>query len=153
MHLDTFGNEELLNLSKAAFLCSRKVPAGAVLRCFDWAVERREQGYCVISGFHSTIEKDVLHYLLKGSQPIIVALHRGIGPTILNTYKREIEQGRMLILSPFEQTRMRGGKKEATIRNRLMVELADEVVVGYASPNGTLSSLLSTTSKPVTFLS
>ena len=54
------GNEGLLKLSKTAFLCSRQVPASAVLRCYDWAIVQREAGTCVISGFHSTIEKDVL---------------------------------------------------------------------------------------------
>jgi hypothetical protein len=40
-----------------------------VLKCYDWAIEEREAGNFVISGFHSQIEKDVLHYLLKGKQP------------------------------------------------------------------------------------
>ncbi|MDR1009847.1 MAG: hypothetical protein LBM04_01725, partial [Opitutaceae bacterium] len=68
------GNETLLSHPKTAFLCSRKVPAAAVLKCYDWAVEQRERGVCVMSGFHSQIEKDVLHYLLKGTQPVIVVL-------------------------------------------------------------------------------
>jgi hypothetical protein len=42
------------------------------------AIAQRESGNCVISGFHSQIEKDVLHYLLKGNQPIIVFLARGL---------------------------------------------------------------------------
>lgn len=75
---ETIGNIDLLKLSKTAFLCSRKIPASVVLKCYDWAVEQRESGGCVISGFHSQIEKDVLHYLLKGKQPIILALARGL---------------------------------------------------------------------------
>jgi len=42
------------------------VPALVVLKCYDWAIEQREAGISVISGFHSLIEKDVFHYLLKG---------------------------------------------------------------------------------------
>lgn len=76
--LFTEGNCELIRLPKTAFLCSRKVPAGIVLKCYDWAIAQRDAGNCVISGFHSKIEKDVLHYLLKGTQPIIVALARGL---------------------------------------------------------------------------
>jgi hypothetical protein len=74
----TLGNQELLAQHKTAFLCSRRVPASAVLKCYDWAVQQREAGTCVISGFHSQMEKDVLHYLLKGNQPIILALARGL---------------------------------------------------------------------------
>ena len=56
------GNKALLELNKTAFLCSRKVPASIVLKCYDWAIQQREDGNCIISGFHSQIEKDVLHY-------------------------------------------------------------------------------------------
>jgi len=34
----SFGNIDLLKLSKIAFMCSRKVPASAVLKCYDWAI-------------------------------------------------------------------------------------------------------------------
>ena len=51
------GNENLLKENKTAFLCSRKVPASVILKCYDWAIEQREKGNCVISGFHSQIEK------------------------------------------------------------------------------------------------
>lgn len=54
---------------KTAFLCSRNVPAAVVLKCFDWAIAQREAGRCVISGFHSRLEKDVLAYLLKPFPP------------------------------------------------------------------------------------
>jgi hypothetical protein len=49
------GNEELLKLPKTAFLCSRKILASTVLKCYDWAIEQREKGNCVISGFSITI--------------------------------------------------------------------------------------------------
>lgn len=63
---EQLGNKELLQLNKTAFLCSRKIPASVVLKCYDWAIEQRDKGKCIISGFHSQLEKDVLHYLLKG---------------------------------------------------------------------------------------
>jgi len=75
---ENIGNVELLKLQKTAFLCSRSIPATAVLRCYDWAIAQREDGNCAISGFHSQLEKDVFHYLLKGNQPIIIALARGL---------------------------------------------------------------------------
>jgi hypothetical protein len=72
------GNIELFKLDKTAFLCSRRVPASVILRFYDWATAQRDAGRCVISGFHSQIEKDVFHFLLKGKQPIILALARGM---------------------------------------------------------------------------
>jgi hypothetical protein len=53
------GTEKLLELPKVAFLCSRKVPASIVLKCYDWAIRQRESNTCIISGFQSQIEKDV----------------------------------------------------------------------------------------------
>jgi hypothetical protein len=39
---------------------------------------RAKKDSCIISGFHSQLEKDVLHYLLKGKQLIMIALARGL---------------------------------------------------------------------------
>lgn len=152
MIADIEGDRSRLKLPTTAFLCSRKVPAGIILKCYDWAIAQRNAGNCVISGFHSTIEKDVFHYLLKGSQPIIIALHRGIGPEIIKAFTSEIESGRLLIISPFERKVSRGDKRTAAIRNRLMIELADQIVIGHASPGGELDKLLSTMAKPVSFI-
>jgi predicted Rossmann fold nucleotide-binding protein DprA/Smf involved in DNA uptake len=149
---DSVGNIELLGLPKTAFLCSRKVTAGIILKCYEWAVEQRENERCIISGFHSTIERDVLHYLLKGKQPIIVALHRGIGPAIEKKWANELKSERLLVISPFERSRKRGGSNEAQIRNRLMIELADEVVVGYTQPGGNLSRIIQGFAKQVRFI-
>jgi hypothetical protein len=74
----TLGHADLSKLSKTTFLCSSKVPVSVVSKCYDRAIEQRETRICVFSGFHNQIEKDVLHYLLKGRQPIIVALARGL---------------------------------------------------------------------------
>jgi hypothetical protein len=77
--LETLGNIKLLECEKAAFLCSSRYTSEAVLKSYDWALEQRKAGKCVISGFHSPLEKDVLDILLKGTQPVILALARGIG--------------------------------------------------------------------------
>lgn len=98
---DHIGNLELLKLHKTAFLCSREIPASIVLKCYDWAIEQREKENCVISGFHSQIEKDVLHYLLKGDQPLIVALARGLKKRIEPEFKEALEKERLLIVTPF----------------------------------------------------
>jgi len=61
MIVSSIGNTEILKLHKVAFLCSRDIPASIVLKCYDWAIAQRDKGVCVISGFHSRIEKDVFH--------------------------------------------------------------------------------------------
>jgi predicted Rossmann fold nucleotide-binding protein DprA/Smf involved in DNA uptake len=136
MIYSSIGNKELLKLRKIAFLCSREIPASVVLKCYDWAIEQREKGNCVISGFHSKIEKDVFHYLLAGSQPVIIALARGMKGKIEPELKSAIEAGRLLIISPFENKVKRVTVETAERRNRFMIELADEVVIGFAAKGG-----------------
>jgi len=143
------GNIELLKIHKTAFLCSRDVPASVVLKCYDWAIAQRNAGHCIISGFHSQIEKDVLHYLLKGTQPIIVALARGLKEMIDPELIKPLEKGRILIISPYDKTVKRVTEQTAEIRNKMMIELADNITVGYASERGKLESLLKTTEKEI----
>jgi hypothetical protein len=146
---DHIGNYELLKLSKTGFLCSRKVPASAVLKCYDWAIAQREAGNCVISGFHSKLEKDVLHFLLKGQQPIILVLARGLKNKLEPEFEKPLEQGRLLIISPFDKTTKRVTEQTAEIRNNMMLELADSITIGYDSAGGLLEKLLKMTNKPI----
>ena len=136
------GNIELLKLPKTAFLCSRNIPASAVLKCYDWAIEQREKGNCIISGFHSKIEKDVFHYLLAGTQPVIMVLARGMKEKIKSELKAAIDVGRLLLITPFENSVKRITAETAEQRNRFMIELADELVIGFASKGGMLDSMI-----------
>lgn len=144
------GNIKLLKLPKTAFLCSRKVPASIVLKCYDWAIEQRERGNCIISGFHSQIEKDVLHYLLKGTQPIILTLARGLKEKLEPELQKAIEQNRLLTITPFDKSVKRVTEQTAQTRNRLMIELADEITVGYSGKDGQVDELLKQTDKTIT---
>lgn len=143
------GNTDLLKLQKTAFLCSRKIPASVVLKCYDWAIEQRAKGNCVISGFHSQIEKDVLHYLLKGTQPIIIALARGLKEKLEPELQQPFEQGRLLIITPYEAATKRVTEQTAATRNQMMIELAESITVGFASEGGLLSQLIVQTTKTV----
>ncbi|MCR4320693.1 MAG: DNA-binding protein [Candidatus Brocadiaceae bacterium] len=138
----TVGNNKILKLPKTAFLCSRQVPAGVVLKCYDWAIAQREAGRCIISGFHSKIEKDVLHYLLKGDQPIIVALARGLKKRLEPELKDAMDKNRLLIVTPFDEKIKRVTSETANRRNRFMAELADEIFVAYALPGGSIEKLI-----------
>lgn len=146
---DSIGNSELLKKPKTAFLCSRMIPASVVLKCYDWAIDQREKGNCVVSGFHSQIEKDVLHYLLKGKQPVIVALARGLKVKLEPLLTNALVEGRLLIVSPFPKEIKRVTEETATIRNKMMIDLADSITLGHVSDGGQLESLLKNVDKPV----
>jgi predicted Rossmann fold nucleotide-binding protein DprA/Smf involved in DNA uptake len=141
------GNIELLKLPKTAFLCSRNIPASAVLKCYDWAIEQRDKGNCVISGFHSKIEKDVFHYLLAGTQPVIMVLARGMKEKIKPELKAAIDADKLLLITPFENSVKRVTAETAEQRNRFMIEISDDIVIGYASKSGMLERLVGQYSK------
>ena len=134
MEIQYKGNIELLQLPKAAFLSSRNISPQSVMACYDWATQQRSAGRCVISGFHSQIEKDVLHFLLKGTQPVILVLGRTLYELI-----KPLEEERLLIVSVVSTPRQ--SEETAMRRNQYIIENADEVVFGSLDVTGNLYPL------------
>ena len=143
--ISTIGNIVLLQLPKTAFLSSRKISPQSVLKCYDWATIKRDEGRCIISGFHSKIEKDVLHFLLKGKQPLILVLGRSLYKQIPEELIKPLKEDRLLIISVVSQTINRQSVESSMIRNKYIIENADEVVFGSLDPNGMLNQLLAET--------
>ena len=85
----------------------------------------------------------MLYYLLKGQQPIILALARGLKTKIEPEIQQAIEENRLFVVTPFDKSVKRITSETATKRNEFMAELADELFVAYASPNGKLRELIS----------
>jgi predicted Rossmann fold nucleotide-binding protein DprA/Smf involved in DNA uptake len=135
------GHEQLYSLPSVGFLCSRKAVSGAVLRCYDWALAMRESGTCIMSGFHSPLEQDVLHFLLKGQQPVIAVLSSKLKTTYSKEMQLALDEGRLLIVSPFEILPVRPTTTTAQVRNEFIFNHCQRVVVGYASKNGQLWKL------------
>ena len=148
----SLGNTDILQTPLTAFLCSRQVPAAAVLRCYDWAIAQREAGITVISGFHSPLEQDVFRYLLKGRQPVVLALARGLKKQWEPALQKAYDDGRLLIISPFDEHVKRASTSNAIVRNALMIDLAEQIVIGYAKEGGFLERQLVGVSKLIKYL-
>lgn len=140
--MKTWGNKEILKLNKTAFLCSQKCPAEIVLKSYDWAKEQREKGNCIVCGNHSQIEKDVFEILLKGKQPLILALARSMKTRWEPEIEKAVIENRLLVVSPFEKETKRVTRETAEIRNKAIIEISDNIMVGYKSKNGQLDNLL-----------
>ena len=123
--MDFLGNTELLTLPKTAFLASGTIPSDEVLRCYDWATGKHEG--CVVSGFSSRLEQDVLHFLLRAKVPVIMVLARRMYKEIPEELKAPLEQGRLLIIST--STAARQSRTTALSRNRYVCELADSIMM------------------------
>lgn len=142
MLMEWQGDRKLFDGYKIAFHCSRRCPASVVLKAYDWAKMMRNEGKCVISGNHSQIEKDVVHYLLKGNQPIILVLARGLKKRVEPELAEAIARARLLIITPFRSSIVRVTQETANERNDFMAEISDELFVAYAQPNGNVYQLM-----------
>jgi len=130
------GNLDILNQKKLAFFCSVKCPGSLILKAHDLSQSLRQAGLTVIGGFHSPIERECLTILFRGSQPVIICPARSLKGMCLRTeYKRPIEKGRLLLLSPFKEKQKRNTAEAAIERNRFVAALADLIFVAHASPN------------------
>jgi predicted Rossmann fold nucleotide-binding protein DprA/Smf involved in DNA uptake len=140
--MNYLGNIDILQLHKTGFLCSRKCPAEIVLKSYEWAKEQREQGKCIVCGNHSQIEKDVFEILLKGKQPLILVLARGMKKRFEPSIQRALHQKRLLIISPFSDNEKRVTRELAEKRNQEIIKICNYVIVGYKTKDGQLDKLL-----------
>lgn len=139
MNIEYLGNKELLRLKKTAFLASNTISSETVLRCYDWVTEMRSRGECVVSGFSSKLEQDVLHFLLKGTQPVILVLARKIYKAIPEELRKPLEENRLLIISVSNAVRQ--SKATASLRNRYICEMADLILFVGVTEQSSLSAL------------
>ena len=135
--MEYLGNKDLLKLKKTAFLASSTIPPDMVLRCYDWAAGEHEG--CVVSGFSSKLEKDVLHFLLRAKCPIIMVLARKMYKVIPEELKEPLEQGRLLIISTSNDSRQ--SKATAFARNKYICEMADTIFMVGVTKTSSLYQL------------
>jgi predicted Rossmann fold nucleotide-binding protein DprA/Smf involved in DNA uptake len=134
--ITSLGNLDNLKHKKLAFFCSVKCPGHIILKAHDLSQSLKEADVTVIGGFHSPIERECLSILLRGTQPVIVCPARSLkGMRMKKEFKKPLEKGRLLLLSPFKENQKRNTVETAMERNRFVAALADAVFVAHASPN------------------
>jgi len=140
--LTALGNLALLSQPKTGLFCSRRCPGNAILSAYDTARKLRDEGATVISGFHSPVEKECLRILLRGKQPILICLARSLEKIRLpGDWRRALENGRLLLLSPFEKRPRRPTTESSHQRNELVAALSDEVLIIHAEPGGSIERI------------
>jgi len=133
--ISSLGDVSILKRPLLSFFCSVKCPGDLILRTYDLARALRDAGVTVISGFHSPIEKDCLDLLLRGSQPVVVCPARGIEKMRFSeSVKVGVQNGRVLVLSTFEENVKRPTAETSRRRNQFVGALATAVFVAYADP-------------------
>jgi predicted Rossmann fold nucleotide-binding protein DprA/Smf involved in DNA uptake len=136
------GNRCILNARKLAFVCSVRCAASVILKVYDFTRLIGKDDLALLGGFHSPIEKDCLEFLLRGSSAVIVCPARRLSSSRLpREWRKAIETGRMLLLSPFDDKQKRATAELAAERNRFVAGIADEVLIAYAHPGSKTETL------------
>ena len=135
--MEYFGNKKLLNMPKTAFLASSTIPPDMVLRCYDWATEKHDG--CIVSGFSSKLEQDVLHFLIASKQPVIMVLARQMYKQMPQELQSLIDENRLLIISVSNTVRQ--SKATALARNKYVCEIADQILFVGVTDKSSLYSL------------
>lgn len=138
----TLGNAALMDLPKVSFLSSRKISPDAVMGAHAWAAKIRETETCVIGGFQSELEKDVLKFLLRGVCPIVIVEARKPRKVVSAELRDVFNANRILFVSLPEAKNARVGKSAALRRNRFVIEHSETHVFGSVDPNGNLAQLV-----------
>jgi predicted Rossmann fold nucleotide-binding protein DprA/Smf involved in DNA uptake len=128
------GNPDLLKGQCLALFCSSRCPGNVILKSYDFAVELREHAIPVIGGFQTSIEKECLNILSKGKNPIVVYPARSIQSLRVPVeWSKPIEDGRLLLVSPFRARYRRATMKSAELRNRFVAAAADKIFFLHAA--------------------
>ena len=135
------GNRDLLKLPLTAFFASRSGDSsGPATDIHPSRWPNPPAG--VISGFLSPMERAVFDACLADGTPLVWILGRGLpavhGPVI----HRALSAGRLLILTPFDESVRGFSSARAAWCNQYALHLAEKVVVGSLSPGGILDCLL-----------
>lgn len=141
-HTQHIGNSDLLKSPLTGILCSTACPGGVILKAHDLALVWAKQNRGVVGGFHSPIEAEMLTVLLRGQGPLVVVAARGLGNMRLPPeWKPALDGQRLLVVSPFKDAIKRADQRLAEQRNRLVGELANQMLVLHAAPESKTEKL------------
>lgn len=149
--METLGNTSLLDRHRIGFLAGSKIAVLSVLPTLDWASEvAMRKDVAIVSGFHSQLERQVLDFILRGRCGIIHVLARKMYSKVPKEFKPAFDAERVLFIT--EENQNRPTKESAGRRNRLIVSIADELVIPVITEESSLHPIISSTHKPTTKL-
>ena len=102
-----------------------RCPGDIILKTYDLARVLREIDVTIVSGFQSPMEKEFLDLLLRGVASVVVCPTRGLGNMrIPKGWKKPLEEGRLLLLSFFNDNIRRPTATIVARRNACVAALA-----------------------------
>ncbi|MFO7810606.1 MAG: hypothetical protein R6V47_04475 [Candidatus Delongbacteria bacterium] len=143
------GDQEILKLKKTGFLCSRHIPKNCEKRTWEWVNVHNNNACCIVTGYHSRIEKKVFRTLLKGDAKIILVLSSSVRGSLRKDVKKAVEENRLLIISPVDTKISKPAPLTAEIRNKLIVFISDDLFIAHTRKGGLLERIISGIEKQI----
>ena len=136
------GDPGILDKRLIGFFCSVRCPGDVILKTYDLARALRETDVTIVGGFQSPMEKEFLDLLLRGTASVIVCPARGLGNMrIPKVWKKPLDEGRLLLLSFFDDNIRRPTANIAARRNVCVAALADRLLIAHAEKGGKIETL------------
>ncbi len=136
------GNPNLLKCELLALYCSRKCPGSVIRKSHEFAAHLRRKGTPVIGGFQTQVEKLCLESLFHGTQPVVVCPARSIEAIRLTSrWRSRIDEGGLLLVSPFPFKHRRPTKETAWTRNLLVAAAAERIFFLHAAKDSNTFAL------------
>ncbi len=131
------GNLDLLDRKLIGFFCSVRCPGDAILKTYDLARALRGTDVTLIGGFQSPMEKDFLDLVLRGPSSVVVCPARDLSTMrIPKGWKNPLAEGRLLLLSFFDDNIRRPTADLAAKRNAHVAALAHRLLIAHAEKSG-----------------
>jgi hypothetical protein len=131
------GDEGILDRPSLGILCSRRCPGDVIIQTYDAIRAVRDAGIAVAGGFHSSMEKECLEFLLRGDAPVVVMPARSIRDMrVPAEWRPHIERGRLAVVSPFAERIRRPTREVSRVRNEVLAAYSTAILVPHATPGG-----------------
>ena len=151
-HKRFMGNIDLLKLNKTAFLCSSTNDKAVISAASNWASTIDTNSTCVISGFQSPAEREVLDRLLQIGANVVVVLAKKLPSSYPTKFKEALKQGRLLLISPFYDFDDIVTKTDAQRRNEYVLNHSQQAIIGTITQGGMLDNILKQSNTPYKIL-
>ena len=140
--VSVMGDLALLDGVLTGFFCSVRCPGDIILKTYDLAKALRGAEITLIGGFQSPMEKEFLDVLLWGRVRVIICPARGLGNMrVPKTWRAPLADGRLLLLSFFDDTIRRPTAAIVGERNASIAAVCDRILVAHAQRNGNTETL------------
>lgn len=146
--LSYVGDASMLLCPLTTFLCSHRPPLGVTGVIRQWVDTLNSANSCIVVGNLTAEERYAMRLLVERGIPVVLTLAQAI-PASLQALKLTADEqtayasGRLVVVSPVtDDSITEPTGRTSAARNRLMISIAESIVVGYMTDNGNLASQL-----------